>query len=472
MDIARASLKIFLANVAGSVVMLLGVMFFARELGAGSLGTFFLFQAAVAILATPADFGLRGATEKRVSEGSNRPQFLSTAALLKVAPLSILAVGIVLFRGQVNAYLGADLALLLAGSLFLHEYAKLMVRVIQGELRVGETAILQFTRRAVWVGLGAVLVLAGFGVEALVYGYLVGDGVMFAWGFHRRSTPFGRPSVAAARSLFDYAKFNFVSSLGGSFYSWLDVAVIGLFLSNTHVAAYEVAWRVTNLFLLFSSAISTSIFPQVSEWNASDEAERIERAIYDAMLPALVFVVPAFFGAVVFAQDVLGIMFGPEFVIAWVPLIVLMGDKVLQAVQLIVGRSLLAVDQPALAARATVASTAANLGLNLVFVWQFGLVGAAVATVLASALNDALHYVYLSRFVTVRVPVREIGWSVVASAGMALALVAIRQVYAVQTIPDLVGLVLFGGVVYGALVATSSQLRVKMARYVPALLGR
>jgi O-antigen/teichoic acid export membrane protein len=467
MDVARSSTKVFLANFGGAVLTLLGITFFAREIGAGALGTFFLFQAALGILTIPADLGLRSATEKRLSEGEDRAEFLGTAVLLKAVPVLAIVGLVVLFRGHFDAYFDAELAVLLAVGVVLDDASKLMLKALQGELRVGATAVLRFAKNAVWIGLGAVLVVEGYGAYGLVYSYLAGIAVVFLWGFHRRSTPFGRPSAEAARSLFDYAKFDFVSKLGGTFYLWMDVAIIGLFLSNAHVGAYEVAWRLTTFVVLFSSAIGTSLLPQISEWDARGDRERIEDAIEEVLGPSLLLVIPALFGSLVLAPEILGFVFGVEFAVAAVALVVLMGEKVFHAVHVIVGRSLLAVDRPDLAARASVVSLTVNVVLNLVLVWEFGIVGAAVGTLIASVVNDVLHYVYLSRFVAVRIPFGEIGWCVGASTAMAGVLLATREVVAVDSLPVLVGFVALGAVVYGSLVLLSRDLRFKIARFLP-----
>ena len=56
----------------------------------------------------------------------------------------------------------------------------------------------------------------------------------------------------------------------------MDVAIIGLFLTHTHVGTYEIAWCVTTVSILFSEAIAGTIFPQLSEWDADSAKERVE----------------------------------------------------------------------------------------------------------------------------------------------------------------------------------------------------
>lgn len=461
MNLAQSSIKLFLANVVGAGLQFLGITFFARELGASQIGVFFLFQALLGMLAIPADFGLRGAVEKRISEGEAPGKFLSSVIVLKVAPIFTIVLGILLLRPWINNYIGADVAVYLALALLLQEAAQLAVFVLKGELRVGETAVLKIAQQATWVGGGAIFVGYGFKAEAMIYSLLAGLGVMLIWGWYKSSVSLRRPSVTHARSLLDYGRYNVISSIGGYFYSWMDVAIIGLFLMQAHVGAYEVAWRVSAITILLSSAIATSMFPQISAWNSTDATTRIENAIPHLLIPSLLFVIPAFFGTVLYSREILGLVFGNEYTIAWLVLIILMLEKVTQSVHVVLGRMLQAIDRPDLAAKATIVGVSLNLLLNIPLVWKFGIVGAAVATTFASFVGGVLlHTYYLNHILTIRIPYREITECIIASIGMFLTLLLFSQFFIVNTLIALLISISTGVVLYTIFIMLSPSLRV------------
>jgi O-antigen/teichoic acid export membrane protein len=157
MNIARSTSKIFFARLSGSVFGFLGTVYFARELGTSLFGTFVLFQALSQMLAVPADFGLQGAVIKRMSERENPSEVLSTAILMLGFSLTFVSVCVLLFRNIINSYLGAKLAVFLVTVVILNELSKLAQNVLKGELRVGETASLNFTKQLTFNGLGAIL---------------------------------------------------------------------------------------------------------------------------------------------------------------------------------------------------------------------------------------------------------------------------------------------------------------------------
>jgi len=459
MNIARSSIRVFVARATSSLVVFLGITYFARELGAYQMGIFFLFQALLGMIAIPADFGINSAVTKRLSEGESPGSVLSTALLLKGLLLLPFIAAILLFRGPINGYIGADLALLLVLTLILQEFAKLTMQVLKGELRVGQTAGPLFSRKLVYVSIGTVFVFMDAGVRGLIYGLFAGFAVMLVWGAWKSSTPFGPPSVKHARSLFDYSKYAFVSSIGGYFYSWMDIAIIGLFLTQADVGVYEIAWRVTALVMLFSSSIGATIFPQVSQWDAEDSTERIESLLSEAIAPALFVAIPAFFGVILFSRDILGLVFGAEYTAGWLVLIILMGEKVVQSVHIILGRSLQGIDRPDLAAKASIISMVLNLFMNVILVFEYGIVGAAVATALSFIVNSVLHAYYLSMFVSIRVPYARIAGCIAASAGMAIVLYTIESTVEIGSLSILLLIIILGvGAYVGfALIIPSSR---------------
>jgi len=459
MNLARSSLKIFFARTAGTIIGLLGLTFFARELSSHQMGIFFLFQALLGMIGIPANFGIGGGVTKRISEGKSADRIFTTAIILKLVPLTLVIAAILLLRGLINTYLGAELAWLLAVTIVLQSFARLAMQVLRGELRVGEVALPSLSRQIVYVGIGAILVVLGWNSLALVYGLLAGTVVMLLWGLYRSSVSIARPSLAIARSLFNYSKYAFISSVGGYFYSWMDVAVIGFFLTQSHVGVYEVAWRVTAVVMLLSKSIAGTIFPQVSQWNAEEASGRIEELLPKAIASSLFLVIPAFFGTLLLSSDILGLVFGSEYAAGGLVLIILMGEKLLQAVHVILGRSLQAINKPGLAARAGVIAMILNGILNIVLVWQYGIVGAAVATAVSFIINSLLHVRYLSQFVSIYFPYRHIAGSIVASIGMTVVILVVQSIIVVNSLPRLLIVVALGTAVYGMSVLAFRPLR-------------
>jgi O-antigen/teichoic acid export membrane protein len=465
MNLNKSSLYIFISKVLGTISSFIGIVIFSRILGASPLGTYYPFIALLGILAIPADIGIRSATEKRISEGSGERSFLGTALVLNIIPIIVIIL-LILFTGDyISQYLGAELVIALAVAVGIQTLGRLGLAILRGELRVGESALAMALRPIGWLVVGYILVKQGYGVHGIVWGYIAGSFAMFAVAWWKVSIRPAWPSLEHAKSLLDYGRYSFISTVGGYFYSWMDVAVLSAFvalgITSTRgaIGAYENAWRVSMLVMLVGSSIAMSLFPQVSRWDAEDATDRIESIIPKALLPGLLVVFPAFTGTLVLAEDMMEILFGSEFTIASLALIVLVSEKIFKSFQVVLGRSLLAIDHPELAAFATVFSVITNLVLNVVLIYYFGIVGAAVATTVALILNTTLHVHFLNRFLDIALPTRRIVWSVFSAAIMGGVLFGVYSLIQLKSIIHLLGMIGFGAAVYGTILLTYEPIR-------------
>lgn len=461
MDVSRSSTLVFLASVGTTAAGFLGHVYFARVLGPELIGAFFLFQALLTVSIVATDLGVGTGVEKQLSGASDRDETFSTAVVFYAVTVGVVVVGILLFSSSIDRYVGIEVAALLAVAVCAKQCKRLVNTTLKGELRVGEIAGPMLLDRVTWVAVGAVLLAVGFGVESLVYSTIFGSTVGLVWIIAKIDTSFTRPSLDRLRSLLGFAKYNFVPSLGLQVHNWMDVLIIGYFLSQSAVGAYEVAWKVSSITTVLATSVSTTVLPQTSAWDSGEELDRIERLLSSAITPSIVLVVPAFFGVVALAPNILGLLFGPEFTIASLALVILVAGKVPEAIQLLVGRCLLGMNKPDLVARATVWTIGLNLVLNVVLVLQFGLPGAAVATTASFTVGLLLRAKYLSTLLDFRIPYREVGWCVVASAGMYAVVVGVTSAFSVDTLPRLLGVVLLAAVVYGSILLLFGRIRTR-----------
>jgi O-antigen/teichoic acid export membrane protein len=472
MDLFRSIAKLFGARFATSVISFTGLTFFAQSIGAEQLGIFFLFQAVINISMLPANFGLRGAMEKRVSGSTEGDSFFSTTILLKIFPLAIISALIIAFDQSLNEYIGAEVAGLVVLGLVIEEANQVVIHLLRGELRVSRSADLLLLKQLVWVGGGAVAVVYfESGAEGLVMSWILGSAVTFSFGMYIKSTTLGTVSWHKAQSLFNYAKFDVVSGTGATLFSWLDVIIIGFFLTQTAVGAYETAWRLSAVAVMFGNAVRSAIFPQISAWESTDAFGKISSTLTDIVSASLFFVIPSIVGIIVLAEELLVIVFGQEFVIATIALSILIGQKLFQALNQSIGRTLQAINFPDLAAYAMIVGVLTNILLNFVLIDQYGIEGAAVATFTSYGLMTLTRTYYLSNHMDIVIEWRDVGWFVVAASVMGVAVWQVKSTVGVDGIYSLLGIVSLGVIVYFLLTFLSPTVRSKVIAKASDLFG-
>ena len=459
MNVGRSSFKLFISRGGSSLVFFAGITLFARWLNPESLGVFFTFLALAGVLSIPANAGIRGALEKRLSEGENPEAILGSALVFKLGTLTVVCVVVLLFAPFINRFAGGDIAVLLVFYLVVKEFSMSYISTVRGELRVGETASIQFGRRIVWILVGGALVSAGYGASGMILGSICSRGFEFVWAFAKSDTRVGSPSHRALRSLFAFSKYDTIISVGGRVYQWMDVLVIGFLLTQSDVGVYEMAWQVSLIVLVASKSIELTIFPQISHWDANASREQIEETVSTALRYTLFISIPALAGSLFYAEDILRYLFGAEYAVAALVLIVLMVEKLFQSINDVVGSTVRALDRVDLSAYVTVTSIGVNLLLSPILVVTIGIVGAAIATGVAWFVNVALNARYLNQLISFDIPYRFAGWYALASVLMSGVLAVATAVWPVTSAVGLIAHIGIGVVVYGVAVFVVPNVR-------------
>jgi len=144
----------------------------------------------------------------------------------------------------------------------------------------------------------------------------------------------------------------------------------------------------------------------------------------------------------------------------------LVAGKIPAAIQNLVGRVLLGLDKPELVARATVYMILLNLGLNLLLIPEFGLIGAALGTTVAFSAGLVVRVKYLLRFISIQIPYRELGWCLFASSVMAATLYGLTTWVAVTSVVRLFAIIGLGAAIYFAVVLSSDRFRLLATSFV------
>ena len=462
LNLIRSTAKLFISRIGANVLSFAAIAYFTQILGPSNMGVFFLFQSLVGVLALVADLGIRGAVEKRLSEQGGNHGVLATSILIKTGLLVVVCLLLLVFKARVNNYVGYDIIYFLILGLFLKEYFELFERVLIGEHRVDETGTLLFLRRVTWIIMGSTLLFVGYGIIALLIAFLLSYFISLLWAVIKVSTPISRSLEFNVSSIFSYSKHYFISQAGGRLYSWIDIVVLGFFVSSSFVGIYELAWRVSLVVMLFAQSIANVIFPEISSIAADNGYAKIKSIVPDALSAALFISIPALFGTLVLADRIMEVLFNVIHPVGGVILIIIMTEKVLQAPHRVLARVSEGIGRPEFGARATAITIIINIFANLLLISLLGVIGAALATLISFGANTAIHWIYLQTEVKIKVPFRDIIWYVLSSVGMCIAIYKLTWPHYVSPFISLAGTVGFGAILYAIIVVSNPRMRTKV----------
>ena len=298
----------------------IGLMFIFRYLGADTYGTISWSLALVATFNCIADLGFNAAHVKRLSEGKDLSDCVSTYLIVKLL-LTCAMVVIVLSSLFVWTELmgfkltdsSTDIIFLFVLYHVFYDVAHLATYTFDARLESFKTQITLVMDPLIRIPLVIFISLNRLDDLTLSYAYVIGGLAMATTGLiilSRKHLKMRKPALFKSYMVFavPIATISIMSALMGN----IDKVTIGFFWSSTDVGYYTGAYRILELLLMIGLAVSTLTFPAFSKMHSEgnladvrDKTRKAERYISMIAFPAVTLIW-------VFAPDICMIILGGE----------------------------------------------------------------------------------------------------------------------------------------------------------------
>lgn len=460
MELGEKTTLTFIAQIITTVIGFVATLYFARVLGEAVLGSYFLVVAVVLWVKAIGAVSIETAVEKRISAGNDPRAYFGAGGILIAIVFVIMAALMLLFRGQVRSYVDVPVPAIIAlvfGTLTFSYLGS----ILQAEQRVHISSLVETVDRLTRALLQIALVVVGYGLFGLLAGHVVGVVVATIVAAGLVSIKIGRPKRHHFTEIFQFAKYSWLGGITARTFASLDTLVLGVFVSTGLIGIYEIAWNVASILVIFGNSIARVMFPTISA--SEDQSSRVAALVEDATAFTGLFVIPGLVGSILLGQEVLGI-YGSAFQKGAFILVLLVGARLLQSYTSQFTSALMAIDKPDVSFRINAVFVTVNLILNVVLVWLFGWVGAAVATLTSSMLALLLAYRAITVHIAFAVPWREIGNQLLAAVLMGCFVFFVDSATDETMVLTLV-LICSGAVTYfGVLIVLSPRFRKTVAR--------
>lgn len=414
MRIGQTSIIFYGSKIVGSFAGFLATLYIARLLGASVLGVYSVILAVVAWAGIAGKIGLTSAVQKRMSEGKDTDEFFVAGTLVLLIIVVVLSGILFVFRGPIEAYIGRPVIGFVVLLLFVTLLNELSVATLSGSHLVHIRGLLAPIRMTVRSVAQIVLVYLGFKLTGMLVGHALGYALVGVVGLLIVGPSISLPSRHHFESLISYAKYAWIGNVEGRAFGWIDVTVMGFFVSSDLIGVYSVGWTIGTFLLASGTAISNATFPEISNITADEATQAAAPIVRDSLRYAGIILIPGLIGGAILAPRILRI-YGPEFTVGATVLTILIAAVLLRSYQMQLLTALSAIDRPDLTFNVNAVSIVSNVVLNVVLVYRYGWIGAAVATMLAVGIGTLLGYRYVTTLIDFELPYFVIGKQVVAA---------------------------------------------------------
>ncbi|SEH46356.1 Membrane protein involved in the export of O-antigen and teichoic acid [Halopenitus malekzadehii] len=475
MRVGQTSFIVFISKLLGSVLGFLATLTFARILGADVIGYYSIALAVIAWLKLGGDLGVSQAVSKRISEADDPDEYY-TAGLITIGAFVVaISLVVLILRDAIDSYIGVHvwhfvIPLAVTGLLIT-----LATSTLNGERKVHISGLLTPVNLTITSITQIALVLAGFKLTGMLFGYLVGEFLIGITAIAIVSSSIRLPEKQHFKRLYDFAKYSWLGSLKLRSFNDIDVLVLGALVSPSLVGVYTVAWSLSKFLTLFGGAVRSAMFPEVSHADASGDSDRIKNLTEDSLSFIGLIAIPGLFGGVILGDRLLRI-YGDEFTQGTTVLGILILATLIYSYQQQMLGIIKGIDRPKIAFKINAVFIVLNFTLNVLLVLWIGWVGAALATAVSAFFAAVLAYRALKRLVEFDSPIREPAYQVFAACVMAVVVYAARSTIEASTLPKynavlVVVLVGFGATVYfTVLIGVSGQFRDLLSSNAPITL--
>jgi len=218
---------------------------------------------------------------------------------------------------------------------------------------------------------------------------LTAIGFLICYLYNKLSIRSWKFSRATARKLLSKSWFLTIGSLAAALYMKIDQIMIKEFIDETAVGLYSAAVKLSSIWLFVTVAITQTVFPLLVELRKKDRAAFLQKLqlLYDLLIKISVVVA---IGYTIFSSFFVVLLFGEPYaestgilnIYIWSIVFVFLsngswgyylneGLEKFSSVRLIIGAVI-------------------NIGLNIYFIQEFGLLGAAYATLISYAISGYL----------------------------------------------------------------------------------
>jgi O-antigen/teichoic acid export membrane protein len=451
---ARDVLTIAIAN---ALVALSGIVFMpliTKTLGAHDYGIWAQVQVTISLVIGFAGLGLPYAVIRFLAAKTNRGEIQEEFySVLCVVFLVTLAVSVVLIAAAdfiAGIFFGGatDIVRITGLIILVWSLDSLFLTFFRTFRQMRKYAIFVVADTYGEVGLVTYLVLNGYGILGAVLAVLAIKTVVFLILFSLIKSQIGirRPHFHRIR---EYLSFS-LPTVPGIISAWVvassDRYVIGYFLGATSVGIYSAAYGIGGIISMAAGILDLVLVPTLSKLYDEGRMEEVKTHLRYSLKYLLAAAIPFVFGSVTLAEPVLRIFSTAEIASQGyivVPLVAL--GTLLVITWLPIAYIIILVKKTRITGTIWVVCALVNLGLNILAVPRWGILGAAITTLIAYALALGLTSYYSFKEFKFPIDWRFIIKSLIASGAMSAVMWAIAPKGTLTTILTIVaGLAIYG----------------------------
>lgn len=447
------TLVAFLNKIGGKLINFAGTIIFANLAGSSPLGIYYTFISLSRLISRVSLGGIGQTIIKRVSEEGassfSDGRVLGTALVMRFLVLGLLFGPIVVFRHNFDRYIGISGSWLLLCTVLVFSTVYESCRAtLRGKKRIAFASSLQTIQFIVAFLFQVSFILLGYFTIGLILGYVLGIAIALLLIIYTMDIGFVAPTRDSLRSFVDFTKYSYIDDLFMWENHWLDVLILKLFVNPSLVGIYGVMYALSRVGLTFSTPLSLSIFPEVSELSNKGGDNIWTEQLQMGLKYSTLFTIPLVAGTTVVGDLVTADLY--NFQTGHRTLVIVSVGIVFLGIYEQIHQVFYGLNRPRLAMICSLTAALMKVITLLVFIPLFGIIGASLSALISMFTAFVFGVALMGHQYTIRglLPVRGWGIQIVGGTATGISAGGTRFMLNTHSIPTMIISILIGVVVY------------------------
>jgi O-antigen/teichoic acid export membrane protein len=381
------------ARVGTLTLAVLTTALLTRHFGVGGYGTYVTVTVYVMFFAVFFDWGITTLLSRELAVDPD-PRLFGAALALRTAlslTVALVALGLafLVYRGAGDA--GTREGILVAFPIIvLNGIGTVPSALFQARLKMDRYALAEIAAQAVTAGAMVLVILLGWGLDAVlaatVAGALVNAALLVF--FARRLIPFTViVDPALWRRLLRLALPLGVSVMIATIYFRADAILLSLLVGAKAVGIYGVAYRLIEGVIAFPGFFVLSVFPLLTAAARAGDLQAVRVGTQRAFDVLVLAAMPVVLGTIALAPELVDLLAGSGFADAATPLRIVIAGAGLTFLNLLFAYTLIAIGEQLKVLWISAAVLAFNVALNVALIPQFTYNAAASVATASEGLS-------------------------------------------------------------------------------------
>ncbi|RAP52737.1 MAG: hypothetical protein BZ138_02365 [Methanosphaera sp. rholeuAM270] len=234
--------------------------------------------------------------------------------------------------------------------------------------------------------------------------------------------------------------------------------VIGVLMLSSDVGYYNAADPISRIPLVISLSVSTVLLPATAEAYALNNHDLMQEYVVDCLRYSILTVLPLCVLISVFSTPIISLLFGSAYISGSGALSILVIGMSFYSIYMICSSILQGIGHPKLPMYILLVGTVINIVLNAGFVYEFGIVGAAIATTITTCILMVVILYFVIKNTKISIPGANILRIIICNIILMMVTLIIPKTILGSIIGLILGIIIYLIVLIGLKVFTRRDL--------------